>query len=136
MKKTILSIVFLAFSLASFSQSTPPAHTSDYYLAKSKRQRNTAWIMLGGGVALIGLGVVITAAPTMSTDHGNTAADVMGLVGFTSSLGSIPMFISASKNKRKAAALSFNLQKFPHAAPAAAYQAAALQPALKLSIGL
>src|SRR5947209_12728327 len=108
MKKIILSLILFITALHSFSQSlTPAAKTSDYYLTKSRHQKTAAWIMLGGGVGLTALGIAVSEANTIdyalgnSSNH-NTAGNVLAIVGVASTLGSIPMFISASHNRHKA----------------------------------
>ena len=88
----------------------------DFYSLKQKRQKTAAWICLGGGVAMTLTGLIIKG--THKT--GETVAEVftLGLVdieeseppsanlliylGGTSAAASIPLFISAGKNKRKA----------------------------------
>lgn len=50
MKKIFFAIVLIIIYSTSFSQD---------YLQKSKNQKTTAWIMLGGGGALILTGIVI-----------------------------------------------------------------------------
>src|SRR5437764_2022563 len=116
MKKIILSLILFITALHSFSQSlTPAAKTSDYYLTKSRHQKTAAWIMLGGGVGLTALGIGVSEANTIDYAMGdqsnnNTAGTIITVAGLASALGSIPMFISASHNKHKAA-LSFNMQK-------------------------
>ncbi len=94
MKKIIVCTIFLFVTISLFSQQIntgqPLTHN---YLKKSKTQKTAAWILLGGGVAMIAI-----AAP------GNVSFDILPVlaVGATLSiLGSIPLFIAAGKNKRK-----------------------------------
>src|SRR5512146_2732795 len=54
MKKFILSITLLLFTINSFSQvEKAPRLSRDYYLQKSKNKKTTAWILLAGGTAMI-----------------------------------------------------------------------------------
>ncbi len=71
----------------------------------SKKQKNTAWILLAGelGIAAIG-GIVQLAADNHRAGDFNlnfTGAGI-AVIGGIVSLSSIPFFISSSKNKRKA----------------------------------
>ena len=139
MKKIMLSLTLFITALHSFSQSSvPAAKTSDYYLTKSRHQKTLAWVMLGGGVGLTALGIAVSEANAVGYALGgssnNTAGTVLAVVGVVSTLGSIPMFISASHNKHRAN-LSFNMQKVPMV-PYVANQTAVFQPALSLKIAL
>lgn len=96
MKKIILFFLLLTMSAVSFGQQTnsSPALTKQDYLKKSKGQKTAAWICLGIGVACLA-----TAAP------GDVTFDVLPVLvigGGGLVLGSIPLFIAASRNKRKA----------------------------------
>ena len=136
MNKAILILLFIVPAVASFSQSV----SHDDYLAKSRHQKTAAWILLGGGVGLTALGIGISQANTVdyalgnSSNH-NTAGSVLAVAGVASLLGSIPLFISASHNKHKAAAVTFNMQKIPLLS-IVQYQVAAFQPVVTLKIPL
>ncbi len=118
MKKIILVSVLIAIANFSFSQTLPPnVKTKEFYLAKSHHQRTLGWIMLGGGVALTAIGIGVASGQALdyfqgSSKSGNSGNLIAG-IGVASVLGSIPFFISAANNKRKAAALAFNMQKVP-----------------------
>ncbi len=95
-----------------FSQEiTSTAFTKEDYLKKSKNQKTTAWILLGGGVAMTVIGL---ATFSSSWDNeSNTKTDVSGFIalgGVASSLISIPFFISSGRNARKASKLTLNYQ--------------------------
>lgn len=118
MKKTIFAFVLISIAISSFSQTSQPnVKTKAYYLKKSHHQRTIGWIMLGGGVALTALGVGAANAELLSSVEGSSKSgnlsSVLVGIGVASALGSIPLFISAAQNKRKAAALAFNMQKVP-----------------------
>ncbi len=92
MKQIILLFILVGFAIPSQCQQTSPEKvvTSDYLLKKSKRQSTAASILLAGGAALVG------------TSFSAESAGVIAIVGTLSALGSIPLFIASSKNKRKA----------------------------------
>lgn len=78
-------------------------------MKKNKKQKTTAWVLLGTGVAAILTGVIID-----NSNKGNDQSYTGGFIevgGVICTLTSIPFFISSSKNSRKAAAISFNYQK-------------------------
>lgn len=113
MKKMFISFAMVLVLLQSFAQTpSQPGMTKSDYLQKSKHQKKVGWLLLGGGVVstLLGVGVVIGSSLD-ATNKENAAADILGVAGFSAILGSIPFFISAGKNKRKAASLSINTQK-------------------------
>ena len=87
--------------------------TKDMYLQKSKNQKTAAWVLLISGTAMaIGGGI---AFDNSYDDSSNTSTDIYGIIavaGVVADLASIPFFISAGKNKRKAASLSFNMQNY------------------------
>ena len=75
-----------------------------YYLQKSKNKRTAGWVFLGGGVVAIGAGLAIGANKNATFDDAATGG-IIAVVGALASLGSIPFFVSASSNKRKAGLL-------------------------------
>jgi len=107
MKKLILFLMLAGFASLCFSQQT--THTSQStqgdYLQKSKHQKTAAWILLGGGIALAVTGVAVDASNWESS-----AGDVLIVAGAVSVLASMPLFIAAGKNKRKAMSLSTQLE--------------------------
>jgi len=116
MKKNILYFLLLALPAASFCQNindTVPAVKTDY-LVKSKNQKTAAWVLLGGGTALIGIGFLIGDNKNSTFDDAATGA-LLGGIGFLSTIGSIPLFIASGKNKRKAmkATTSIKMETIP-----------------------
>ena len=103
MKKSILYFLLLALPAASFCQqsndSVPVIKTD--YLVKSKNQKTAAWVLLGGGVALIGTGFLVGDGKNSTFDDAAAGAFLAG-IGVLSAIGSIPLFIASGKNKRKA----------------------------------
>ena len=114
MKKIIVLSILLIVSGASFSQQTTtntPLTKADY-LQKSIKQKTAAWVLLGGGSALVVTGVLLSN--NASFDNLGTTATI-AIVGGLSMLGSIPLFIASGKNKRKANAATafFKMEKTP-----------------------
>ena len=116
MKKNILYFLLLVLPVASFCQQTNdtvPFVKTDYLL-KSKNQKTAAWVLLGGGTALIGIGFLIGDSKNATFDDAGTGV-VLGGIGFLSAVGSIPLFIASAKNKRKAmkATTSLKMESIP-----------------------
>lgn len=111
------------------------------YLDKSRRQKTTAFVLLGGGLVVGTVGFVI--AGTKAADDllnciglNNCEGSNYGLetgmiiVGGLATIGSLPLFISAGNNKKRAFELSFkpqptNIPKYagniPRAVPSITY---------------
>lgn len=103
MKNLIFAFAFFSLISAGYSQETTPSPTitKQDYLQKSKNQKTAAWILLGAGATMIAI-----AAP------GNVSLDIVPVLavgGGAAVLGSIPLFIAAGKNKRRALAMTANL---------------------------
>ena len=127
MRKLILTIATVLFFFESFCQqiNPAPALTKQDYLEKSKKQKTAAWILLGGGAALMITGSILSLNE-MEDDYSNdpynpfaplTEADFDGpewaaTIGIFAGLGSIPLFIASSRNKRKAMSLSLKNEQF------------------------
>lgn len=110
MKKIILGIMLLMLATISFSQQNnpSPALTKQDYLRKSKSQKITAFCLAGGGIVVWLAGVSKNMNQNDDIDGGGEVAMAIGSIA---ALASIPMFIIASKNKRKAASLSIKNEK-------------------------
>jgi hypothetical protein len=102
MKKIFYLALLIAMATASFSQqpATKTALTREEYLQKSKNQKTTAWILLGGGAALSTGAMIWAVQDLFSPDQGQGA---LFIAGVSAMAGSIPLFIAAARNKRKAA---------------------------------
>ena len=116
MKKSMIYFLLLALPVTSFCQKTydtvPDIKTG--YIEKSKNQKTAAWVLLGGGVALIGTGFLVGDDKEASFDDAFTGALMAG-IGVLSTIGSIPLFIASGKNKRKAmkATTSIKMESIP-----------------------
>ncbi len=112
MKKVLFILFFSALAFTAFSQPGNPSTplTKQDYLQKSKKQKTTAWILLGGGTIAWLAGASKYMNQNDDIDGGGEAAMVIGGIA---GLSSIPFFIMASKNKKKAISLSFKNQMIP-----------------------
>jgi hypothetical protein len=112
MKHITICTILLILSIASFSQS--PILTKEDYLRKSKNQKTTAWIMLGGGNAMSVVGLsLFNFAGSADGEVNNTPATVLFFTGVAAMFGSIPFFHAAKKNRNKAISVSFENQPLP-----------------------
>jgi hypothetical protein len=116
--KLLLSGLLLIVSTASFSQyaDTTITQLSKDYLQKSNKQRTAGWILLGGGAGLTGIGIIVTATTALGDliegDDGSSGGPILMFTGLASMVGSIPLFLAAGKNRRKAmASISFKMEK-------------------------
>jgi len=148
MKKLILlvaatAMINLAFCQVSNINDNQNTIKSLTYRLKAKKQKTAAWICLGGGFALMTTAVVIDLANVpgeiVSTlvfgeeDQSNsTASTILSTIGGVAMLGSIPLFISAAKNKHKAK-FTMTQQKTAIGLP---IQAPKKVPSLTLSISI
>ena len=111
MRKLFLFSLLLALFATSLAQQTnsSSALTKQDYLQKSKRQKTTAKILLGGGFVTF-----ISGAATMGGKCSeNVGSHILIGAGFTAMIISVPVFISASKNKRKAISMTLKSQLVP-----------------------
>lgn len=128
----LLSVFLMGSTLSSFAQEI----SKEDYLAKSKRQKTTGFILLGGGIALAAAGGILFSENFIlfgASDAEDNAVGIGGamfIVGGLAALSSIPVFISSGSNAKKAAQLSFrnepiNIPKyagnFPRAVPSVTF---------------
>jgi len=113
MRKIIVLMAAIIAVNSLFSQQTQKDSvqhgTKDYYLQKSKRQKSGAWALLIGGTALMGAGLLIADNKNATFDQAGGGAVMFGL-GFLADLGSIPLFIASSKNKKRAMKMAISLK--------------------------
>lgn len=111
MKKLVTLMMLLLLAAGSFGQKATPS--SEEYLKKSKNTRNLAWVLVGGGVLLAVIGGVVAASEVsyaLAGSGSSNTGEVMAGIGGVFVIGSIPLFISAGVNKRKARNASANLK--------------------------
>lgn len=128
MKKLICISLLIVISTSSFSQqtTTPAPMTQSDYLAKAKKQNTAAWVLLGGGFVLSTAGIIVgTQEARNSIDElfgtgetkNSSAGAILLIAGGTTMLSSIPFFVSASENRKKAAdapvSLKFKMESQP-----------------------
>lgn len=83
-------------------------------MKKSRTQKTIAWVMVGTGVAVAVAGYAILAKKTdddplgyfTDENYGDKEASFI-IAGGVVAVGSIPLFIISSKNKKRAAGISF-----------------------------
>jgi len=128
----ITTILFTGYSSSSQQINPYPALNKQDYLIKSKNEKTTAWILAGGGLAMSSVTLAIAASENaesttnflttvidLSTNSDSNTDDKTSLTGIFFYIGaaciisSVPLFISASKNKRKAMSISFINQSLP-----------------------
>lgn len=112
MKALITFIVHLLIVVTIYGQeSVIQSQSKDMYLQRSKNQNTTGWVLLISGTAMA-IGGGIAFDKSYEKDF-YTAPDIYGIImlaGVVADLVSIPFFIKAGINKRKAASFSFNMQ--------------------------
>src|SRR5210317_505783 len=110
MKTTSITIILLLFTLSSTqAQLIEPAPNSspqefyDYYMIKNQKNKKAAWICLGGGAGLFAIGMAVGTAGIMDWDSSKLGTGGgLAVAGMVGAAISIPLFISAGSNKRKA----------------------------------
>jgi len=123
MKKAILLIVCAGTIFCSVAQQTPtetskPVLTKDEYLQKAKGQKTGAIILIAAGGALVIAGAAVATKdlnddlgnifePDTETNKHETLATVLVVAGIAAIAGSIGLFVSAHKNKKRAMSVSF-----------------------------
>ena len=108
MKKFITFFAFLLVAVTLYSQEiSGTVLNSDYFLLKSKKQYTTGRILLGVGttMAIVGLIGFNENFVVFGPGGDSQKADIYGSIfaaGLVMDMVSIPAFVSASQNKRKA----------------------------------
>ena len=122
MKKITTISLILLLSATRFGQQTEPvpALTKRDYLRKSKHQKTAAWILHGGGTALMVSGSAIALNDAANdivgvwvgeNDKGDGGGTALFLICVAAAGSSIPLFLAAGRNKRKAMEISLNNQR-------------------------
>ncbi|MBS1729820.1 MAG: hypothetical protein JSS67_03480 [Bacteroidetes bacterium] len=120
MKTIIFFLALFVIVTNVFSQvPTSSIYSKDYYLKKNKNQKTIGWILLGGGIGMIIIGGVtykvqftgsIGGVPLQDNHYNNTLPNILIGTGLGAMAGSIPFFISAHGNKKKAALVAISNQ--------------------------
>jgi hypothetical protein len=123
MKKVILLFVCIGTMYCSFAQETPsetskPVLTKQEYFQKSKGQRTAAIVLISVGGAITVAGIAVAAGdatedlgnifdPNAETNKHETLSIALIITGVAAMLGSVGLFVSAHKNKKRALSVSF-----------------------------
>ena len=125
MKKLLLVLLTMSYLTDSKGQAEKQSlMTKADYLKKSKNQSTAAWVLAGGGVVMVTAGAIIglndaTEAIgsifTGETEKTSDAGPILFFTGAAAMVGSIPLFIASSRNKRKANDMSafFKMENRP-----------------------
>ena len=114
MNRIVCLFLLLTIGTCSFGQleQIKPSVNTDY-LQKSKRQKTTAWVLLSASGACIITSMVIPKGdfvgytPDLREEYSNDGVGASIFVaGVAAGLASIPFFIAANKNKKRAANVS------------------------------
>jgi hypothetical protein len=111
MNKIILTLAFASLCLLNYAQENTRVKATELF-SKAKKQKTAAWICVGAGATIAIIGVIIGTRKAEDdlvsvlsfepTQHDYTSANVLLVVGGTTALASIPLFIAAGRNNQKA----------------------------------
>jgi hypothetical protein len=115
MKTNLLIVIFLVVAASLHSQTmenTQPV-PNNYFIQKSKNQRETGFVLLGMGTAAFAIPIIIYASdPEFDpTEISSPVGPLSILIGAVMIVSSVPIFISAGNNKRKGMSLSFKNER-------------------------
>lgn len=118
MKKLLLILLYLIFYFDVSAQLADTLYNSEVsmLLDKAKKQKNTAWTLLGIGIGASVVGLFVFNAgleDSGDSDDGTRLAQglILSTAGGLCVYGSLPLFIASGRNKRKAAAvISFKME--------------------------
>ena len=113
MKSIILCLVLLIMANLVYSQpaKTTAPMTKQAYLQKSKNQKTAAWLFMGWGIVVTGLGLRdVNHADGNSDGDRQVAALITGITAI--GIGTA-FFIASSNNKKKGEALTFRMERVP-----------------------
>ncbi len=106
MKLSILTLAILLSTITSFCQDSTKASTDfSSLMKKSKNQKTTAWIFLGGGGALTVTGLAVGLGEALFNGESSNFSGALFDIGLGCLVTSIPLFIVASSTRKKAKAL-------------------------------
>lgn len=121
MRCLLFCVACLCIATSAFTQQTNSERSLNTdYLAKSKKQKKAALILLGGGIGLIATSLIIPKGDLVydgicigafCNDKYKNDGLKSGLfiAGAVAALGSIPLFIASGKNKRRSS-ISFKME--------------------------
>lgn len=115
-KKISLTTILALICTISFSQKITgkPALGKQEYLEKSRNQKQTAWILLGGGALAVAAGTAIFEE-NFDIWNDNNETEVAGAAlatgGAVAMIGSIFMFSASKNNHERAMEMGFKMEK-------------------------
>ncbi len=76
----------------------------DFYALKQRKNKTTAWVMLGAGIGMTiaGIGINMSSGILDGDSTNNDEGLWLSYLGGATTIASVPFFIAAGKNKRKA----------------------------------
>lgn len=119
MKNLAFRFLWIAFLSLWIQPALAQEMTKQDYLELSKKQKNTGFILLGGGAAAVIAGSVLFSENfciwgcTNSEDALAATGAALAVGGGVAMLVSIPSFINSSKNATRAAQLSLVRETLP-----------------------
>ena len=129
MKKLLVTLALIAgISFQTMSQVVKSTPTKAELMEKSKKQKKTGLIMLGGGL-LVGIGGTIAVTSATNSIEGGAVAFILGA---GSVVGGIGFLIASSHNQDRAEELSFGPTRID--LPKGTYSGPPAFPSLSLSI--
>ena len=129
-KIVVIFFTVMMFFVNSFAQqpaTSPDLQTQMDWVRKSNKQQRTAWTLLGAGSVLLLSGIVVKSKETSNggpyPPPGDPNPKSFGppliYTGLGFMAGSIPLFVAAGENRRKAmaAVVSLKIEKTPMVKP-------------------
>src|SRR5215203_5465977 len=125
MTKIIAFFIVIVLSVSSYAQQTnTQVAMKGNFIEKSKNQKKVAFIMLGAGAVLVGTALIIPRGDYEGTEidglggvtekYSNDGVKAAcGITGVLSMLGSIPLFLASSRNKKRGMDISFKNETAP-----------------------
>ncbi|MEO8582178.1 MAG: hypothetical protein ABI415_00200 [Flavitalea sp.] len=94
---SILGLFLMTIATSTVGQKPkdiPKSYTREARLKRSHDQKIAAWVLLGGGI------IAIAMVSNGNQDFGTTGG--VAVIGSAAILGSVPLFLAARRNKRRA----------------------------------
>ena len=121
MKKTTSCLILLILTLSVNAQNSTAtsADTKNALMQKAKSKSIAGWVLLGGGAVFTITGsVIMVDAIGGALDHNDynskmNRGSILAVIGLAAMGGSIPLLISAHRNRKKAMALTITNKATP-----------------------
>lgn len=104
-----LFLIFFSFQMIQSQVIEPTTDKSsqelfDFYTLKQRKNKTTAWVMLGSGIGMTiaGIGINMSGGILDGDSTNNDEGLWLSYLGGATTIASVPFFIAAGKNKRKA----------------------------------